>query len=149
MYIYVMGGEGGPQKIGLAKNVQSRRDRLQTGSAVPLDIAIQNAVSPDLANHVEAYVHWLLRERRMAGEWFRVTPVEAREAIAMAVDAVGRGERQGRLGVGRKQINFEQTPARFPAGTLARIDAALDDGEKRSDLIREAVERELKRRERR
>jgi hypothetical protein len=50
--------------------------------------------------------------------------------------------------MGRKQINHEQTPARFTAGTLDRIDAALADGEKRADLIREAVERELKRRER-
>lgn len=50
--------------------------------------------------------------------------------------------------MGRKRINDEQTPARFPAGTLDRIDAALEDGEKRSDLIREAVDRELKRRER-
>lgn len=51
-------------------------------------------------------------------------------------------------GMGRKQINHEQMPARFPEGTLARMDAVLDEGEKRSDLIREAVERELKRRER-
>ena len=50
--------------------------------------------------------------------------------------------------MGRKQVNFEQIPARLPAGTMDRIDAALDDGEKRADLIREAVERELKRRER-
>lgn len=50
--------------------------------------------------------------------------------------------------MGRKQINHEQIPGRFPAGTLARMDAVLDEGEKRSDLIREAVERELKRRER-
>ncbi len=50
--------------------------------------------------------------------------------------------------MGRKQINEEQTPARFPGGTLERIDRTLDDGEKRSDFIREAVERELKRRER-
>ena len=48
--------------------------------------------------------------------------------------------------VGRPKINDEQTPARFPGGTLARIDAALADKEKRSDFIREAVERELKRR---
>lgn len=51
--------------------------------------------------------------------------------------------------MGRKRINEEQTPARFPAGTLDRIDAALNDGEKRADLIREAVERELRRRKRR
>ena len=50
--------------------------------------------------------------------------------------------------MGRKRINEEGMPARFPAGTLARIDAVLDDGEKRADLIRQAVERELKRRER-
>ncbi len=50
--------------------------------------------------------------------------------------------------MGRPRINEEQTPARFPAGTLNRIDAVLDEKEKRADLIREAVERELKRRER-
>jgi metal-responsive CopG/Arc/MetJ family transcriptional regulator len=53
--------------------------------------------------------------------------------------------------MGRKQINEEQMPARFPGGTLDRIDRVLDleTNEKRSDFIREAVERELKRRERR
>lgn len=49
--------------------------------------------------------------------------------------------------VGRKQINHEQMPARFPEGTLARIDAVLAEKEKRSDFVREAVERELERRE--
>jgi hypothetical protein len=33
-------------------------------------------------------------------------------------------------------------------GVLARIDAALNEGEPRLDLIREAIEREIKRRER-
>jgi metal-responsive CopG/Arc/MetJ family transcriptional regulator len=47
---------------------------------------------------------------------------------------------------GRPQINHEQTPARFPEGTLERIDNVLEEGENRSDLIRQAVERELKRR---
>jgi hypothetical protein len=48
--------------------------------------------------------------------------------------------------VGRRRINEEQMPARFPAGTLARIDGVLEPGEKRADLLREAVEREVKRR---
>lgn len=54
------------------------------------------------------------------------------------------------LGMGRRQINEEQMPARFPGGTLDRIDRVLDPetNEKRSDFVREAVERELKRRER-
>lgn len=46
----------------------------------------------------------------------------------------------------RPQINFEQMPARFPKGTLRQIDRVLDEGETRSNLIREAVEREIKRR---
>jgi hypothetical protein len=54
-----------------------------------------------------------------------------------------------RIPVGRPRINGEQTPARFRDGTLARIDAVLAESEKRSDFIREAVERELKRRSRR
>jgi metal-responsive CopG/Arc/MetJ family transcriptional regulator len=36
----------------------------------------------------------------------------------------------------------------LPDGTLARMDAVLESGEKRSDLIRKAIEREIKRRER-
>ena len=49
--------------------------------------------------------------------------------------------------MGRKQINQEQTVARFPAGTLARIDAVLKDTERLADFLRKAVERELRRRE--
>lgn len=50
--------------------------------------------------------------------------------------------------VGRIKINDEQTPARFPEGTLGRIDAVLAEKEKRSDFIRTAVEAELAKRER-
>ena len=50
--------------------------------------------------------------------------------------------------VGRKRINEEQVPARFPGGTLARIDAVLREKEKRAEFIRTAIERELERRER-
>ena len=50
--------------------------------------------------------------------------------------------------MGRKQINHEQIPARLPEGTRGRMEAVLQEDEKMADLIREAVERELKRRER-
>jgi predicted DNA-binding protein len=49
--------------------------------------------------------------------------------------------------VGRKRINDESTPARFPRGTLARLDSVLEEKERRADFIRIAVERELERRE--
>lgn len=50
--------------------------------------------------------------------------------------------------MGRKKRWSEDMQARFPEGTFDRIEAVLDDGEDRTDFVREAVERELKRRER-
>jgi hypothetical protein len=50
--------------------------------------------------------------------------------------------------VGRKKRWSEDMQARFPEGTFGRIEAVLEDGEDRTDFVRESVERELKRRER-
>jgi hypothetical protein len=52
-------------------------------------------------------------------------------------------------GMGRKKMWAEDMQARFPEGTFERIDAVLEDGEERTQFVREAVERELKRRARR
>lgn len=51
--------------------------------------------------------------------------------------------------MGRKKMWSEDMVARFSEGTFARMDAVRGEGEDRTDFIREAVERELKRRERR
>lgn len=51
--------------------------------------------------------------------------------------------------VGRKKRYTEDMQARFAPGTLARIAAVLADGEERTAFVREAVERELLRRENR
>lgn len=50
--------------------------------------------------------------------------------------------------MGRKKQWAEDMQARFPEGTFARIAAVLVGKEDRTDFVREAVERELKRRER-
>ncbi len=49
--------------------------------------------------------------------------------------------------VGRKKQWTERITLPMAEGTTARIDAALTDGEVRLDLIRKAIEAELKRRE--
>jgi hypothetical protein len=51
--------------------------------------------------------------------------------------------------MGRKKRWAEDMQARFPEGTFARIGDVLRDREDRTDFVREAVERELKRRQRR
>lgn len=51
--------------------------------------------------------------------------------------------------VGRIKRWAEDMQARFAAGTFARIAAVLRDGEDRTDFVRDAVSRELERRENR
>ncbi|NIJ18486.1 hypothetical protein FHS95_000155 [Sphingomonas naasensis] len=50
--------------------------------------------------------------------------------------------------MGRKKRWAEDMVARFAEGTFARINGVLTEGEDRTDLVREAVDRELRRRER-
>src|SRR3546814_18988746 len=49
---------------------------------------------------------------------------------------------------GRKKRWADNMQARFPDGTFTRIAEALAESEDRTDFVREAVERELRRRER-
>ena len=50
--------------------------------------------------------------------------------------------------VGRIKRFDEKALVKFPAGTFARVAAVLGPDEDRTDLIREAVDKEVKRRER-
>lgn len=50
--------------------------------------------------------------------------------------------------MGRKKLWAEDMQARFAEGTFDRIEAVLTEAEDRTDFVREAVEKELKRRER-
>ncbi|WP_244563695.1 YlcI/YnfO family protein [Ensifer aridi] len=50
--------------------------------------------------------------------------------------------------MGRKKQWAEDMQARFPEGTFERIAALLEGKEDRTDFVRAAVEREIKRRER-
>lgn len=149
-FVYVIGAETGPQKIGIAGDVGRRLKSIQTGSHVPIRVAFSIEAN-GAAEHVENYAHWVLREKRMAGEWFNVAPEEAVAAINEAVAAVARGERKERVvgNVGRKKLYDIRILLPLKSETLERLDGLLGEGETRLDLIREAIDRELKRRERR
>ena len=49
--------------------------------------------------------------------------------------------------MGRKKLWKEVMQARLVEGTFARIEAVLKENEDRTDFVRVAIERELKRRE--
>jgi len=50
--------------------------------------------------------------------------------------------------VGRKKLWHENINLTLPEGAKARMDSVLEEGEDRLDLIRDAIDREVKRRQR-
>ncbi|WP_454760559.1 YlcI/YnfO family protein [Caulobacter segnis] len=147
--IYVIGGDDGPLKVGLARSPAARLGRLQTGHPQKLRLHHVQEVAADLAPFVEAKAHEALEKLRSHGEWFNVSTTEAVSAIEAAVLAVERGERPKRVAVGRKSKNLtDKMPGRFPDGTFDRIAAVLRPKETRTDFVQTAVEAELERRER-
>lgn len=145
--VYVIGSPRGPQKIGVALNVARRLGALQTGNSTKLSVSLAKPMATPEAKMVEAHAHWLLRESRMAGEWFRVSPAAAGRAVRDAIAAVASGNAQGRSAVGRPKMDVKATLVRLPEGMAEQIDALAGPG-KRAEFIREAVEREIKRRSR-
>jgi hypothetical protein len=142
-YLYVLGIDGGPYKVGWAEDVK-RRAKYLTYPAGSKEIAHTVPVPYKYALYAERYAHWLLRDHHYRNEWFNVDLEKAVEAVTKAVSLDFK-----RMGLIPTLLD-RHTAFRFEAGTMARIDAVLDHGsmEKRSAFIREAVERELKRRER-
>ena len=133
-------GEGGPIKIGHALNPYKRRSTLQIGSVAEIEIL----AIVDGARGEEQAIHAQFSHLHIRGEIFAPSA-----DLLEYIEAMPKHEKPAPKPRGRPQINEEQTPARFPGGTLDRIDRVLDPetNEKRSDFIREAVEKELNRRE--
>lgn len=148
--LYVIGADTGPLKVGRSKRPKARLQSLATGSDRAMLLLYQVEVAEGLDAEVEALAQVYLREHWTRGEWFNVTLDAARAAIDQAVLAAHRGERAYRKPMGRKPLGGagEKTvmvPMRWAPALLARVDAARGE-EERSAFIREAVERELKRR---
>jgi len=141
-FIYVLGGPGGPCKIGWTASIKSRMERIYdpAGAVEPIYIA---EVAHNLALKAERYAHWLLHDHHYRNEWFSVEP-------SVAIEAVEKTMKLDLTTIGRiPPMPDRHNATRFPGGTLDRIDRVLDPdtNEKRSDFIREAVEKELLRRE--
>lgn len=88
--VYVIGGEAGPQKIGISANVDGRLAWLQSNS--PHALRAHHAQPASDARLVERVAHQLLAAKRLHGEWFDVSIAEAITAIDQAIDLVESGD---------------------------------------------------------
>jgi hypothetical protein len=148
-YVYVIGSQSGPCKVGYSVDTERRLKDIQRPKTQRIQIFGKWPLGHATALAVERYAHWLLRDKQISGEWFDVTAEEAADAVSRAVregvdpdyplprvDLIGRA-----LGCG------EHIATKFPQRTRERIRGVLAASEHQADLIREAVEAELKRRE--
>ena len=90
--VYVMHETGSADvcKVGLAKDPYMRLADLQTGTWRRLSLsAVFEVADKPTAEVVEKFAHTLLRGLHESGEWFRVTPDKAREAVVAAGESLG------------------------------------------------------------
>ena len=77
-YLYVIASEeDGPCKIGITANIRSRLSMLQTGSAGRLFEVWHFDDNNWFCTFSEKLAHHALREHRLTGEWFSVSPAVA------------------------------------------------------------------------
>ena len=150
-FVYVIGAPDGPVKVGVTNDVESRRSVLQVASLTALEISLSVPLSRREAFAVERHAHWLLKDQRVRGEWFRVASADAVKAVQAARHAVARGEGHSKRQVTErvpKDKLKDKTLVRFKEGTLDRIDAVAGKF-RRAEYIRDVVETSLARDEKR
>ena len=89
-FVYVIGAQDNPVKIGHANRVETRLSSLQTGNPDELKILGKVVVPWDLAALIEKQTHLVLTPMHRRGEWYNVSAevaLRAIEAVKGAVEA--------------------------------------------------------------
>ena len=139
-HVYVAADGSGRHKIGFSGNVPLRMYHLTRRLQRPV-VAVHVEPMMRDAEAVEVFAHWALVDRHDHSEWFNATAEEAIEAVRGARLRVVSGE----LPTARPIVKQRQD---IGVVIEAALGSALRPGETRLDFIREAVEREIKRRSR-
>jgi len=87
-FVYVIGAQDNPVKIGHANRVETRLTSLQMGNPDELKILGKVVVPWDLAEIIEKRTHVALSAHHRRGEWYNVSAEAALLAIEAVKDAV-------------------------------------------------------------
>lgn len=149
---YVASAGARRQKIGLSSDPFRRVAALSGASGYPLTLVAQHEVTD--AALVERMAHWLLRDSHIHGEWFGVDVATAEATIVQASQLIKEGQKVPRRPSnpcsgrgGRPPLGNKPTQIRLPEELKARA-VALVGTYGLAKFIREAMEAELDRRER-
>jgi len=83
-FLYVIGNNTNRQKIGFSKDVSKRLKQLQTGNPDELFVHYKIECSTDKTRQLEKKIHLELSYKRLSGEWFNMTPDEAKNYLEFA-----------------------------------------------------------------
>lgn len=86
-FVYVIGRQSGPVKIGISAKPASRATDLQVGC--PFKIKLLHAVefsSRVVAEFHEGMIHSVYSDDRLMGEWFKIDVDQATEAIRTSIE---------------------------------------------------------------
>lgn len=137
--VYVATDDRGWCKIGHTGDPPKRQYHLARDRGCPVRMIHVEPCRPK-AEIVEVAAHWILQDAENHHEWFKVDEATALNALRLAVSKVSAGHiPHARFWTGKRKT--------LAADLDAQARAALAPGETISQFIREAVERELERRE--
>lgn len=88
-YIYIIGGDSPPYKVGISKNPKKRLKSLQTGSPYPLTIHSLTETCITKTKLLETVIHRHLKHYRTNGEWFNVPLEDLKLEIDFAIIRYG------------------------------------------------------------
>jgi hypothetical protein len=96
MFIVVIGSQHGAQLVTATGDPKVLRGQLQSHRPEPVSVHHRAVVDGMHAEVVLTYIHALLSDYRIDGEWFAVTPGEANAAIKRGIAACKVDAKQAR-----------------------------------------------------
>lgn len=92
-YLYLVGADVGPLKVGMTRNLVERFGALQKGSPLIISlIGVWRAHDWRLVAAAEYEVHAEMKDSHSHGEWFNLTEVEALSVINKHASRLSRME---------------------------------------------------------
>jgi len=85
-FVYAIGSEDGPVKVGITQNLGSRLRSLQTGSPQKLELIwVYTTWDRAVAQRMERQFHDVHADVRLTGEWFQLSADLASESLETQV----------------------------------------------------------------
>lgn len=84
-WIYIIGTETKPYKIGFSCRPKNRLKDIQTGHPKKLSIHYLEEINSDEIENIERHIHNNIRHLKTHGEWFNLELEEAKKEVQYAV----------------------------------------------------------------